>query len=201
MVVVVAGGVEHRAGRPSWQPLSNWHAAPRAARAPRRPSVVNIANIQTARTYYSMDVMKIPAGQVRGCGGARCLRVLSERAGQGHKSRQRPPCPALAALPPSSSPNARLLRCAALLSRGWPQGSGFVWDDKGHIVTNYHVIRGASEVQASVQAEPGAPVCPPQGPGAGPQAAGAAAVCVCGCPPARGLTACLPARRLPCRCR
>lgn len=22
-------------------------------------------------------------------------------------------------------------------------GSGFVWDDKGHIVTNYHVIRNA----------------------------------------------------------
>ncbi len=26
-------------------------------------------------------------------------------------------------------------------------GSGFVWDDNGHIVTNYHVIRGAQEAQ------------------------------------------------------
>jgi S1-C subfamily serine protease len=26
-------------------------------------------------------------------------------------------------------------------------GSGFVWDDSGHIVTNYHVIRGAQEAQ------------------------------------------------------
>ncbi|KAL4857774.1 Protease Do-like 1 [Chlorella vulgaris] len=26
------------------------------------------------------------------------------------------------------------------------EGSGFVWDTKGHIVTNYHVIRGASDV-------------------------------------------------------
>jgi S1-C subfamily serine protease len=25
-------------------------------------------------------------------------------------------------------------------------GSGFIWDDKGHIVTNYHVIRGASKL-------------------------------------------------------
>lgn len=25
-------------------------------------------------------------------------------------------------------------------------GSGMVWDAQGHIVTNYHVIRGASEV-------------------------------------------------------
>lgn len=24
------------------------------------------------------------------------------------------------------------------------QGSGFVWDDKGHVVTNYHVVKGAS---------------------------------------------------------
>ncbi|XP_074346032.1 protease Do-like 1, chloroplastic [Apium graveolens] len=26
-------------------------------------------------------------------------------------------------------------------------GSGFVWDKKGHIVTNYHVIRGASDLR------------------------------------------------------
>ena len=26
-------------------------------------------------------------------------------------------------------------------------GSGFVWDRKGHIVTNFHVIRGASEAR------------------------------------------------------
>jgi S1-C subfamily serine protease len=30
------------------------------------------------------------------------------------------------------------------------QGSGFVWDTAGHIVTNFHVIRGASEVQVSL---------------------------------------------------
>ena len=26
-------------------------------------------------------------------------------------------------------------------------GSGFVWDRDGHIVTNYHVIRGASDLR------------------------------------------------------
>lgn len=26
-------------------------------------------------------------------------------------------------------------------------GSGFVWDKDGHIVTNYHVIRGASDLK------------------------------------------------------
>lgn len=56
------------------------------------PCVVNIANIATARHYYSTDVLKIPQGQ----------------------------------------------------------GSGFVWDMSGHIVTNFHVIRGASEVQVSL---------------------------------------------------
>ena len=28
----------------------------------------------------------------------------------------------------------------------WGQGSGFVWDDQGHIVTNYHVVDGADQV-------------------------------------------------------
>lgn len=26
-------------------------------------------------------------------------------------------------------------------------GSGFVWDKEGHVVTNYHVIRGASDLR------------------------------------------------------
>ncbi|QDZ17821.1 trypsin-like serine protease [Chloropicon primus] len=30
-------------------------------------------------------------------------------------------------------------------------GSGFVWDDQGHIVTNFHVIKGASDVQITFQ--------------------------------------------------
>lgn len=29
-------------------------------------------------------------------------------------------------------------------------GSGFIWDRKGHIVTNYHVIQGASEVRVTL---------------------------------------------------
>ncbi|KAH9742193.1 hypothetical protein KPL70_002875 [Citrus sinensis] len=28
-------------------------------------------------------------------------------------------------------------------------GSGFVWDSKGHVVTNYHVIRGASDIRVT----------------------------------------------------
>ncbi|KAG7672422.1 putative Protease Do-like 1, chloroplastic [Nannochloris sp. 'desiccata'] len=30
------------------------------------------------------------------------------------------------------------------------QGSGFIWDTNGHIITNYHVIRGAAEVQVTL---------------------------------------------------
>jgi S1-C subfamily serine protease len=26
-------------------------------------------------------------------------------------------------------------------------GSGFVWDKSGHVVTNFHVIRGASDLR------------------------------------------------------
>ena len=29
-------------------------------------------------------------------------------------------------------------------------GSGFVWDTQGHVVTNYHVVKGASEVQIAL---------------------------------------------------
>ena len=29
-------------------------------------------------------------------------------------------------------------------------GSGFVWDDKGHIVTNYHVVRNAQSAQVAI---------------------------------------------------
>ena len=29
-------------------------------------------------------------------------------------------------------------------------GSGCFWDDKGHIVTNYHVIRGAVDIKVAL---------------------------------------------------
>ena len=29
-------------------------------------------------------------------------------------------------------------------------GSGFIWDQQGHIVTNFHVIRNAAEVQVAL---------------------------------------------------
>ncbi len=31
-------------------------------------------------------------------------------------------------------------------------GSGFVWDEKGHVVTNFHVVAGASKVQVQLDA-------------------------------------------------
>lgn len=31
------------------------------------------------------------------------------------------------------------------------QGSGFIWDDSGHLVTNYHVISGATSAQVTLQ--------------------------------------------------
>ena len=32
-------------------------------------------------------------------------------------------------------------------------GSGFVWDDRGHVVTNFHVIRGASDLRVNFQGD------------------------------------------------
>lgn len=29
-------------------------------------------------------------------------------------------------------------------------GSGFIWDDDGHVVTNFHVIRGAQNLQVTL---------------------------------------------------
>lgn len=37
------------------------------------------------------------------------------------------------------------------------EGSGFVWDKQGHIVTNYHVIRGASDVLVTLSGGEGQP--------------------------------------------
>ena len=33
-------------------------------------------------------------------------------------------------------------------------GSGFVYDDKGHIVTNFHVVKGANELTVTFQGDP-----------------------------------------------
>ena len=30
-------------------------------------------------------------------------------------------------------------------------GSGFIWDNKGHIVTNHHVVNGANEISISLK--------------------------------------------------
>ncbi|PRW45178.1 Protease Do-like chloroplastic [Chlorella sorokiniana] len=37
------------------------------------------------------------------------------------------------------------------------EGSGFVWDKNGHVVTNYHVIRGASDVLVTLAGGEGQP--------------------------------------------
>ena len=29
-------------------------------------------------------------------------------------------------------------------------GSGFIWDMKGHVVTNFHVIRGAADIKVAL---------------------------------------------------
>lgn len=39
-------------------------------------------------------------------------------------------------------------RNAMEIPRG--SGSGFIWDDKGHIITNYHVIEGADRLQVTL---------------------------------------------------
>lgn len=33
-------------------------------------------------------------------------------------------------------------------------GSGTIWDSQGHIVTNYHVIKGANELQVCARNAP-----------------------------------------------
>lgn len=100
----------------------------------RRPSVVNIANIALARHYYSTDVLKIPQGVF-------WLQLVSGVAGWAawHGILNCVACI------PAATLNCSLCCCCLA-----GQGSGFIWDTAGHIVTNFHVIRGASEVQVSL---------------------------------------------------
>ena len=58
-------------------------------------------------------------------------------------------------LPHELTPQQRLQSCMRrrdaytldMLEIPQGAGSGLIWDLSGHIVTNYHVIRGASELQ------------------------------------------------------
>lgn len=57
-----------------------------------------------------------------------------------------PPCSAAWQLAAPSAP-VLMVACSRVgLPCYSPLQAGFVWDAQGHIVTNYHVIRGASDV-------------------------------------------------------
>ena len=46
--------------------------------------------------------------------------------------------------------NARTPFSMDILQLPQGQGSGFIWDSQGHVVTNYHVIRGAANLKVSL---------------------------------------------------
>eukprot|EP00887_Chlorella_sp_A99_P005565 scaffold1.g5565.t1 len=79
------------------------------------------------------------------CGRQRRLAPPLTRAAPGPSAQT--PLPAASELSPDE------LATVQLFKENTPavgQGSGFVWDTKGHIVTNAHVIRGAAEVQVAL---------------------------------------------------
>lgn len=53
---------------------------------------------------------------------------------------------------PGQPPPTQAECIPVLLPPSPQQGSGFIWDTSGRIVTNFHVVKGASDVQASVPA-------------------------------------------------
>ena len=82
--------------------------------------------------------------------------VQSARGGRAHRdgarrlaADERPPSNCskitrLGGLHHHRAAGARRLDAQCLLRAPW-HGSGFIWDDAGHVVTNFHVIQGASE--------------------------------------------------------
>jgi 2-alkenal reductase len=59
----------------------------------------------------------------------------------------------------NAAPSVAYITTQALARRGFfgaevaqGAGSGFVWDDKGHVVTNQHVVAGAARVQVQLEA-------------------------------------------------
>ncbi len=63
-------------------------------------------------------------------------------------------CPSVAYITTSSFQQNYFTRAISEVPRG--SGSGFVWDDEGHIVTNYHVIRGADKFLIQLSQNTGA---------------------------------------------
>lgn len=55
----------------------------------------------------------------------------------------------LAAGPGTAADRCAKCRANPMDSMTIPQGtgSGFIWDNKGHVVTNYHVVKGAAALQ------------------------------------------------------
>ena len=58
----------------------------------------------------------------------------------------------------SAAPSVAYITTQSIARRGFfaqvaaGAGSGFVWDDKGHVVTNHHVVEGAVKVQVQLDA-------------------------------------------------
>ena len=58
----------------------------------------------------------------------------------------------------NTAPSVAYITTQSIARRGFFQqvaagaGSGFVWDDKGHVVTNHHVVEGAVKVQVQLDA-------------------------------------------------
>jgi len=46
----------------------------------------------------------------------------------------------------------QLARRGFFIAQSESAGSGFVWDERGHVVTNFHVVSGASKVQVQLDA-------------------------------------------------
>jgi hypothetical protein len=118
-----------------------------------RGSVVNISPVRAMQAFTSLDLNRVPIGQVRPRGQRPAAHTPRRTSVPGQIGRGCVGSCAAAVGWVWAGVPARALAVAR------PQGSGLVWNDRGYVVTCYHIVRGAAEVKVG-WGGPGRPLSP-----------------------------------------
>jgi putative serine protease PepD len=96
----------------------------------------------------SLVLVAVVSGGLAGAGAAHWVSLGEEPAQQaGTQLPQQRRAPAAAAAGTAAAAAAAILPSVVQVRAGASSGSGFVLDDRGHVITNHHVVEGATTVR------------------------------------------------------